>query len=88
MVQNQGMRSPAGPSKWPSDQPHFYEIRVEGILDTKWTRWFEGFSLRHENGQTILAGWVADQSALYGVFNQLFDLGLPLISVERGRKQE
>jgi hypothetical protein len=33
------------------------------------------------DGNTVLEGPVADQSALHGVLNKLRDLGLPLISV-------
>ena len=32
---------------------------------------------------TMLIGELADQSALFGVLNTLYDLGLPLVSVER-----
>ncbi len=31
---------------------------------------------------TILMGSVADQAALFGVLNQLYNLGLPLLSVQ------
>ncbi len=66
-----------------ADQPYFFKIRIEGILDPKWSTWFEGFSLTTEGNDTILAGWVADPPALYGLLTMISDLGLALISVER-----
>jgi len=67
----------------PADQPNFYKIRIEGALDPKWTAWFEDFSLTIEGDDTVLSGWVTDQSALYGLLTRISDLGLLLISVER-----
>ncbi len=70
-----------------ADQPNFYQIRVEGILDPKWATWFEGFSLTTEGNDTLLAGWVTDPPALYGLLTTISDLGLTLISVERMPEQ-
>ena len=59
------------------------EIRVQGRIDEHWSDWFEDFEITHtEQGETILTGDVADQSALYGLLAKLRDLGLPLISVD------
>lgn len=59
-----------------------YEIRLKGHLDAKWTAWFEGLSLSHEDdGTTIIHGPVVDQAALHGLLQKVRDLGLPLISV-------
>ena len=59
------------------------EIRVQGRIDEHWSDWFEDFEIAHtEQGETILTGDVADQSALYGLLARLRDLGLPLISVD------
>lgn len=74
-----------------------YQICIRGHLDPTWADWFEGLVIDHaENGNTILKGPVADQSALYGILNKLSDLGLALISanplepdeVERSTRQE
>jgi len=35
------------------------------------------------NGETLLTGTVADQSALHGLLRKVRDLGIPLISVKR-----
>jgi hypothetical protein len=61
------------------------EIRVEGHLDQTWAEWLDGFTLSHtEQGETILAGDVNDQAALYGLIAKLRDLGVKLLSVKSG----
>ena len=60
-----------------------YEIRVDGVLDRRWTAWFEGLEVDSDGSQTILSGEVADQAALHGLLNKVCDLGLVLISVHR-----
>jgi hypothetical protein len=58
------------------------EIRVKGQIDQDWSDWFEGLTVTHtDQDETILAGEVIDQSALYGLVAKLRDLGLPLVSV-------
>ena len=67
-----------------SDQPHIYQIIVQGHLSRQRSDWFEGFTITlDESGQTILTGPVIDQAALHGVLKKIRDLGLPLISVNR-----
>ncbi len=61
---------------------HQVEIHVAGHLDKQWAEWLDGFSVTHiSDGETILAGVVMDQSALYGLIAKLRDLGVMLISV-------
>ena len=45
------------------DNPGRYEIRLKGHLDTRWTAWFDGLTLTHDDGTTIIHGPVADQAA-------------------------
>ena len=59
----------------------YYQIRVKGELDTRWTGWFEGLTITAVSHQTILSGTVADQAALHSLLAKIRDLGLPLISV-------
>jgi len=66
-------------------QPIVYQIRMEGHLDTQWTDWFSSLSITlEENGDTLLTGPVADQAALFGLLKKIRDLGLPLVSLNRG----
>jgi hypothetical protein len=59
-----------------------YEIRIRGRLDQDWTDWFDGFSMRTEDGDvTVITVQVVDQPALFGVLGRIRDLNLTLISV-------
>jgi len=72
-----------------TDRPKYYHICLEGILDERWLRWFEGLEISSSaDDQTIIRGQF-DQAALYGLFNRIRDLGVTLISVQRqtGRKE-
>ena len=58
-----------------------YEIRLKGHIDEHWSEWFDNLTIIHDEDDTILAGPVADQSALHGLLKKVHDLGLRLISV-------
>lgn len=59
-----------------------YQIRIEGLLDSSWSDWFDGLAISYAaDDSTILAGPLPDQAALHGVLNKIRDLGLTLISV-------
>jgi hypothetical protein len=59
-----------------------YIIRIKGHLDESWSDWLDGMAIQPEPyGETSIAGPVRDQAALVGLINQLYDLGLVLISV-------
>jgi len=67
----------------PTDRPTYYQICLEGILDERWLRWFEGLDvISSPDDHTIIRGEF-DQSALRGLFNRIFDLGLELVSVHQ-----
>ena len=66
------------------DEQKVYQIRVKGVLDGKWSDWFDGFTVTPQaNGETLLTGPVADQSALHGLLIKVRDLGLPLLAIKR-----
>jgi hypothetical protein len=66
------------------DRPMIYQIRLQGHLGRQWADWFGGLNITLEdNGETLIAGPVADQSALYGLLKKVRDLGLTLVSVMR-----
>ena len=66
-----------------TEQSAQYQICLEGILDERWLRLFEGLEVKiSANDQTIIRGKF-DQSALHGLFNRIRDLGFTLISVHR-----
>ena len=64
----------------------YNQIRVAGHLHQRWSDWFDGLtSVQQPNGETVLAGMVPDQSALFGLLNKVRDLGLTVIAVNRGQ---
>ena len=59
-----------------------YQITVKGHLDRQWSAWFDNMLITNEaNGEAVLCGPLADQSALYGVLAKVRNLGLPLLAV-------
>jgi hypothetical protein len=61
--------------------PH-YEIRVKGLLGSRWTAWFDGLALTNEgDGTTVIRGPVVDQAALHGLLQKLRDIGIPIVSL-------
>jgi hypothetical protein len=71
------------------DKPEVYQIRVKGILDEKWSDWFDGLTItRQANGETLMTGPVVDQAALHGLLNKIRDIGLPLLSLNRVKSEE
>ena len=64
------------------NKPCRYQIRVKGVLDIKWSDWFDGFTIIPQaDDETLLDGQVTDQAALHGLLAKIRDLGLPLLSV-------
>ena len=63
----------------------YYYITVTGHLDGTWSEWFDGLTITNqENGTTVLAGCIVDQTALHGILNKVRDLGLPLVALRSG----
>ena len=62
--------------------PEYYEIKIRGHLDQRWSQWFAGLTLTHlEGNETLLSGPLPDQVALHGLLERIRDLNLTLISV-------
>jgi len=63
----------------------YYEIKIKGYLDPRWSDWFMGLKLTHlEGDETLLSGTLPDQGALHGLLERIRDLNLTLISVTSG----
>jgi hypothetical protein len=67
--------------------PAIYRIRVEGAIKSNWSSRLEGMNITQvagekENKECILVGRLADQSALAGLLNTLYELHRPVLSVE------
>jgi len=62
--------------------PEYYEIKIKGQLDQRWSDWFGGLTLTHlKENETLLSGPLPDQAALHGLLERIRDLNLTLISV-------
>ena len=69
------------------DQPAIYRIRIRGKLDEHMSDRMSGMKISQQTQDdssimTILEGQLLDQAALFGVLVALYNLRLPLISVE------
>jgi hypothetical protein len=63
-----------------------YQITLEGRLDNRWADWFDGLAItsqKQDGNITVLTGPVADQAALRGLLNQIWDFNLAIIAVDR-----
>jgi hypothetical protein len=69
------------------DQPGTYEIQVQGLISKHWLESFKPMQINviGDDGwaMTTLEGRVADQAALQGMLQQLYTLGLVLLSIKR-----
>jgi hypothetical protein len=63
--------------------PVRYEIVVRGLLSETLLAAFPTLSAEAQGAETVLAGALADQAALYGVLAQIEALGIELIEVRR-----
>lgn len=69
------------------DKSAAYMIRVVGVLDEKWSDRLGGLKINSTcvEGKTMittLSGQIIDQAALFGILKALYDMRLPLLSVE------
>lgn len=69
------------------EKPATYCIRVIGYLDENWSDRLGGMKIDSasqpgKKAVTTLSGPLIDQAALYGVLKALYDLRMPLLSVE------
>ena len=67
--------------------PVRYRICVKGFLDESWSERFNDMRISNQvsgeiSPMAVLAGPVIDQTELVGVLNSLYEMHLPLVSVE------
>jgi hypothetical protein len=69
------------------ESPCNYRINVQGCLEEIWSDRLAGMQITinitvYQDPVTILEGRVKDQSELIGVLNGLFELRMPILSLE------
>ena len=62
--------------------PSRYRIVLRGRLSKRFESAFEGMTLEHAPGRTVLIGQGRDQAQLYGVLDQVRNFGIELVAVE------
>lgn len=77
----------SGKKKLMLDSPARYEIRIQGALDESWKESLNAVSMEVQNQPneppvTIAICEFSDQAALTGVLSYVYNMGLPLLSVE------
>ncbi len=64
--------------------PTTYQIRIKGIVNRSITSLLDDMSIMpQDNNETLLVGTFMDQPALRGLLDQLWNLNLTILSVER-----
>ncbi len=68
-------------------RPADYCIKVSGAIDQEWFSYHDNMVVKEMDAGdkrplTTLTGQVTDQAALMGILNHLYDLQLPIVSVE------
>ena len=67
--------------------PAHYRIHVKGFLDESWSDRLNGLSINNQTSPTgtpiaELTGKVRDQAELIGVLGSIYEMHLPLVSLE------
>jgi hypothetical protein len=67
-----------------SDKQIVYQICIQGHIQANWLEWLQPIKItQKKNGVTVLTGSLIDQSALQGLLDYLFSLGITLLSLKR-----
>ena len=64
-----------------SDQDIVYQIKTRGCFDPDWLICFDGLSMTFDGEVSTVSGVFADQAALRGLLNRLWDLNLTVLLV-------
>ena len=59
-----------------------YRIILRGRLSASFESAFDGMTLEHGPGRTVLIGVIRDQAQLYGLLGRLQEFGIELLAVE------
>lgn len=64
-----------------------YQIKVDGFIESHFSDSFAGMTIQSQlrndhTAVTLLTGYVLDQSQLIGVLTALFNMRLPILSID------
>ena len=65
--------------------PGLYAVRIKGRLGATALSAFPSMTCDLKGSETVLTGWLEDQSALFGVVAQIEALGLELLELRQIR---
>ena len=71
--------------KWnKKNRGSIYHVRIKGHLNPTSFGWMEDASIIYQdNNETLIAIYIADQSALRGLLEQFWNFNFTILSVER-----
>ena len=72
---------------YPWEVPVHYQVRVRGRLSKTLLGAFPELRAQVQGSETLLAGQLPDQAALFGVLDRVEALGLELLKVLRTEEQ-
>lgn len=81
------MIQPPSRKEFKIETPATYRIRVQGHIDPEWSELIGDMSITTDstidrNPVTNLVGYLIDQAALSGLLKALYELRIPILSVE------
>ncbi len=81
------MDKQTGVHRYGFSTPGRYRILVQGLLSQNWSDRFGAMDVLTRSAEvssdmTVLQGYVSDQAELSGILNTLYELHLPLLSVQ------
>lgn len=57
-------------------------VRISGQISEDWSDWFEGLTMEYPvEGETLVSGYLPDSSAVHGLLDRMWSLGMDLLSV-------
>ncbi len=66
------------------EEKSYFQIYIQGHLNTEWSDWLDSFSIQHkENGISVLTGAIKDNAELHSLLDRLFDLNICILSLRR-----
>ena len=68
------------------ETPYYCKIEVRGHLDSRAAGGFNGLTVEHDDGVTVLEGLVRNQIDLCDYILRLHNLNLPVASLRRERQ--